>query len=359
MKSLVYFRDDHQWIGRILLALLGLLLLVTFWRRIKSILVKRQMAPVPGVRGVSFMEVEDVFLIMSLILTFIYYVSPNHIQSGGGWINDRVHIYLVLMLLPFLTVSFHPYLRYALATILVGLSFWHLAYTLHDNYFLDREIAEMTASVNQIEENSTLVLYLDKPGQKYSPALGPIKYVHPYLHVGSYYCLNNRVALLRNYEATYDYFPVNYRYQMEDRPYSGPKTSYPESADYVLAWRMTATGIEELQRETLGQDYQRIHTAEGYTLYWRDRPPPDPDWWPEQKDVTFDFQPTDGETAAEHIPVSPTIRYENQYGWVTRAKLTGGVCSGQTDRIPPDLVSRDMITGSAQEDGVFRIALPN
>jgi len=167
------------------------------------------------------------------------------------------------------------------------------------------------------------------------------------------------VALLRNYEAIYDYFPVNYGYQMEDRPYSGPKTSYPESADYVLAWRMTATGIEELQRETLGQDYQRIHTAEGYTLYWRDRPPPDPGWWPEQKDVTFDFQPTDGETAAEHIPVSPTIRYENQYGWVTRAKLTGGVCSGQTDRLPPDLVSRDMITGSAQEDGVFRIALPN
>jgi hypothetical protein len=141
------------------------------------------------------------------------------------------------MLLPFLTVSFHLYLRYALATILVGLSLWHLAYTLHDNYFLDREIAEMTASVNQIEENSTLVLCLDKPGQKYSPALGPIKYVHPYLHVGSYYCLNSRVALLQNYEATYDYFPVNYRYQMEDRPYSGPKTSYPESADYVLAWR--------------------------------------------------------------------------------------------------------------------------
>ena len=359
MKSLVYFRDDHQWIGRILLALLSLLLLVTLWRRIKSILAKRQVAPISGVRWVSCMEIQDLFLIMSLILTFIYYASPNHIQSGGGWINDRVHIYLVLMLLPFLTVSFHLYLRYALATILVGLSLWHLAYTLHDNYFLDKEIAEMTASINQIEENSTLVLYLDKPGQKYSQALGPIKYVHPYLHVGSYYCLNNRVALLRNYEATYDYFPVNYRYQMEDRPYSGPKTAYPESADYVLAWRMTATGTEELQRETLGQDYQRIHTAEGYTLYWKDRPPPDPDWWPEQKDVTFDFQPTDGETAADHIPVSPTIRYENQYGWVTRAKLTGGVCSGQTDTIPQDLVSRDMVIGSAQEDGVFRIALPN
>jgi hypothetical protein len=37
---------------------------------------------------------------------------------------------------------------------------------------------------------------------------------------------------------------------------------------------MTATGIEELQRETLGQDYQRIHTAEGYTLCWWDRPSP-------------------------------------------------------------------------------------
>ena len=44
---------------------------------------------------------------------------------------------------------------------------------------------------------------------------------------------------------------------------------------------------------------------------------------------------------------------------MTRAKLTGGVCSGQTDTIPQDLVSRDMVTGSAQEDGVFRIALPN
>ena len=44
----------------------------------------------------------------------------------------------------------------------------------------------------------------------------------------------------------------------------------------IMYWPggMTATGIEELQRETLGQDYQRIHTAEGYTLCWWDRPSP-------------------------------------------------------------------------------------
>ena len=65
----------------------------------------------------------------------------------------------------------------------------------------------MTQSTNLIAENSTLVLYLDKHGQQFSDTLGKIDYVKPFLHVGSYYCLDNRVALLRTMKLHLIIFP--------------------------------------------------------------------------------------------------------------------------------------------------------
>ena len=356
LKSLVYFRNNHIWIGQFLFVVLAVLLFCSLWRRGTKFLGKSS-----AETRFSF-ESTDLFLVMFLILTLIYYISPNNIQSGGGWINDRVHIYLVLMLLPFLTIAFHRHLQYILIAILVGLSLWHLAYTVHDNFFLDREIAEMTESVDLIAENSTIVLYLDKPGQRFSAALGEIDYVKPFLHVGSYYCLDNRVALLRNYEAALDYFPVNYQYQMNTRPYSGPKTSYPRQADYVLAWRMTSAGVSKLEQETLGQDYRRIHTAERYILYHLNQYKPDMNWWTDtpngsRRELVFDFQPKKGTAAPNSISVSPMSKYENQayqYGWLTESKLTS---SSQIEQ--PDPLFRDAITSTTKADGVFKVVLPN
>jgi len=356
LKSLVYFREDHIWIGRLLFSLLFFLFILTLWQRIK-IIIKQFLE-----KSRFELQLTDSFFVIFSLLTIIYYISPNNIQSGGGWINDRVHIYLVLMVLPFLTVNFHRYLRFIVVTILVSLSLWHLFYTAHDNFFLDREIAEMTKSVSLIEKNKTVVLYLDRPGQKFSESLGEIDYVKPFLHVGSYYCLNNQVALLRNYEATFDYFPVNYRYQMDNRPYSGPKTAYPRLADYVLAWRMTKAGIDNLEQTVLAGSYHSLHIAPHYTLYRLNEPESNVHWWwsdqSENSSLVFDFQPDQGPPLADSVVISPTSRYENHencYGWITEGKLTGSL-SGNNFSTP---LLADAISGTTDTDGVFKVALPN
>ena len=356
LKSLVYFRDDHILIGRFLFVILTILLFYSLWERSIEFVSKSS-----AKNRIRFKST-DLFLIMFLILTLIYYISHNNIQSGGGWINDRVHIYLVLMLLPFLKTPAHHYLQYILITSLVGLSLWPLAYTAHANFFLDQEITEMTQSTNLIAEYSTLVLYLVKHGQQFSDTLGKIDYVKPFLHVGSYYCLDNRAALLRNYEAALDYFPINYQYQMDTRPYSGPKTSYPQRADYVLAWRMTSDGINKLEQETLGPDYRSIHTAKRYTLYYLNPNTLDVNWWTNtlninRKELVFDFHPQDTTAALNSISISPISKYENQahqYGWLTEAKLTS---SSQNEQ--PNPVFQNAITNTTKTDGVFKVVLPN
>ncbi len=356
LKSLVYFREDHIWIGRLLFGLLFFLFFLTLWQRVKSI-AKHFLE-----QSRFSLQLTDSFFVIFILFTIIYYISPNNIQSGGGWINDRVHIYLVLLLLPFLTVTLHRYLKNIVVVILVGLSLWHLSYTIYDNLALSREISEMTKSVGLIKENKTVVLYLDKPGQKFSESLGEIEYVKPFLHVGSYYCLNNKVALLRNYEAAFDYFPVNYRYQMSSRPYSGPKTSYPRPADYVLAWRMTKQGIDNLERVVLGDSYNCLHVAPRYTLYQLKEPVPNIHWWwnnqSDNRPLIFDFQPDRSVALDDSVVISPISRYENYehcYGWITEGKLTAAVSNRQF--VTPLLA--DSISGTTKTDGVFRVALPN
>jgi len=47
---------------------------------------------------------EDGFLLIAIILTVIYYQLPWS-RYDGGWINDQVHLYIFLVLLPFFNLG--------------------------------------------------------------------------------------------------------------------------------------------------------------------------------------------------------------------------------------------------------------
>ena len=343
IKSLVYFRDDHILIMRILLVFLSVAILLTLWDRLMTIYRSRRTATER--LWIRVINGKEQFLLMAGILTVIFFKSPWSLGSGGGFINDRVHIYIFLVLLPFFSVNFHRYIRVAMAVIIICLSLWHLGYSAHDYYYLNKEMADMTSGVGTLEEHTAIFDDVDlarcgTPGARKwrgtSKYLGTVKYVLPFLHLPALYCLENDVAYLTNYEVAFDYFPI------------GSKGRSCQ-IDYVLAWYLE----DENELKKLEDDYELLRSEEYYSIYRLKKAEPDKDLWSGKKSLKFDMQPQDGQAASGNIAVfANTVYTDGGYGWATSSER-------EEFRSEADVPEpyRDAVWG--EEDGVFRIALPN
>jgi hypothetical protein len=346
LKSIVFFRDDHILIGRAILVLLAVVFVLTLWSRIRQILSFRTSSARTTQRlWTKIITEKEQFLLWAGALTVLYFKSPWSLSSGGGWINDRVHIYIFLVLLPFFSVNFHKYIRRAIAGLIVALSLWHVGYAAHAYYYLDKEIKEMTTGVERVDEHSTLKMAItvwDGTDQRTSESIGNIKYVSPFLFVATYYCLKNDVAFLTNYEAELNYFPINYRDKAQP--------AGPEGVDYILACRMGDDAIDELELE---DDYEMIHAGKYHKLFRRKKEKPDETLWAGRNTIQFDMQPHGGRTAEGHIAVfDDTVYDDGRYGWATASTL-----HARRRDIPSS--ERDEDNVWAEEDGVFKVALPN
>lgn len=278
MKSIVCYKDNRIPIGHAILGLLAVAFLMTFYYRIKEVCRfrksrrsdKSESSASEKRLWTEIVNGKEQFLLMAGILTIIFFKSPRSISSGGGWINDRVHIYIFLVLLPFFSVSFHKYIRYAIAGIIVILSLWHLGYNARTYYYLSKETAEMTSGFGILEEHSTLKMVItvwDGSAQRTSDHVGPFKYVSPFLFVPCYYSLENDIAFLTNYEAEHDYFPVDFRTKDDE--------DEEEPADYIYLSRIEdyneleggRLGEFESELKTLERDYVLIHSGKHYKIY--------------------------------------------------------------------------------------------
>ncbi len=100
-------------------------------------------------------------------------------------------------------------------------------------------------------------------------------------------------------------------------------------------------------------DYDLIHSGNYNRLYRRKKAKPDESLWDGKEAVSFDMQSHNGLTAPDHIPVfGGTVYVDGKYGWATRSGR--GEFLSAADIPEP---YRDIIWG--EEDGVFRVALPN
>jgi len=343
MKSLVAFRDDHILIGRILLYLFAAVFLITLFYRIREVYKFRKSTTSNNSESIDTKERlwtkiingKEQFLLMALILTIVFFKSPWGIGSGGGWINDRVHLYIFLILLPFFSVNFHKIIRYAIAGVIITLSLWHLGYNTHTYYYLSKDIAEMTSASGMLEEHTT---FHERPDEWGGPSdhMGNLKYVAPFLHITSYICLEKDIAYFPNYEAEHDYFPVNWKNR------TGP-------TDYLMIWKTEYDQIDEIE-----DDYVLVQSNDYNKLFRRKKARPDKELWKNKNWIKFDMQHHDGEIAPEHIPVFNDTEYiDGKYGWLTESSR------GQFYRKESDVseLYKDGIWG--KEDGVFRVALPN
>ena len=351
MKSLVSFRDEHILIGRVLLVVFAIAFLLTLIDRVRNVYTFRRSSESDDTNERLWTRIvnsRDVFLLLAIILTVMYFTFP-WVGYGGGWINDRIHLYIFLVLLPFFSISLHKYTKYATGGIIIALSLWHLGYNVQTYYLLNKDIADAVSSAGTLDEHTILT---SRPEEWNGPSnsLGwKPKYVAPFGHTECLLAVNNGIAYLMNYEAKTDHFPVRFKerdYSAESAP--GKRWITLFTADHLILWRTEYDEIEELE-----DDFELIHSNNHNRLYRRKRARPDENLWGGRTTIKFDMQSHDGQTAPDHIAIyEDTVYTDGKYGWLTRSEREEFVSEVN---LPEPY--RDSVWG--EEDGVFRIALPN
>ena len=338
MKSLVSFRDDHVLIGRILLVFFAVAFVLTVINRIRQYYQFheseewKETGERLWTRVVTQM---DGFLIMAVFITAMYFIAPWSGYSGG-WINDRFHLYIFLVLLPFFAINLYRHINYAVAGIIIALSLWHLGYNVHTYTLLNRDITN-ALSLDGMDEKDTILM--SEPGEwgGFSDSLGfEPKYVEPFGHIECLLAVKKGIAYLDNYEANTDHFPLQYK--QKELP-----------ADFAIIWRTEYDDVAGLE-----QEYDLIDSNDYNRLYRRKRTTPDTQIWNGKTAITFDMQPHDGQTAPGHIAVNTdTVYTDGKHGWLTQSERER--LSKRRSEVPQPY--KDSIWG--KEDGVFRVALPN
>ena len=358
MKSLVAFRDDHILVGQILLAVFGIAFLFTVINRVQKI-GQSVMGKAGGkLFWPQVLRPEDVFLLMALMLTAMYYKLP-WANYGGGWINDRVHLYIFLVLLPFFDLgdysslrrksspNWPAYYRTILGGIIISLSLWHLRLNCQTYARLNEDLTNAMPAPGQLSAHTILA---SQPGEwnGWADALAQTpKYVEPFGHLECYLALENNVAYLDNYEATTDHFPI--RFKNRDLP-----------ADYLLLWR-----TQYQQAADLESQYDLMAENSYNRLYQRKKAKPDALLWSKnQKTVSIQFDFGGGQVTSANQPEYPSIvvttdsRYvDGGYGWVTETARYPFVKT--VSRSEGHQQNQDQDGIWSLEASVFRVALPN
>ena len=338
VKSIVYFTDWHVTANYFLLAVLGIAVILSIGYRIhRKEWVKRT----------------DAFLLIAFLLTYMFVRAPWS-YGPGGWINDRIHLYILPMLAAALIPNMNKILRYAVVAGLVFFSLLHFGRTAYDHARIAPEIAELVSGTHLIEPHTTYQMRTMEDGWHKSEALGRVKYVTPFVHhMALYGVYADDVAHLANYEAEFNYFPVNRN--DENAPDDYLDLWYHKAfADYIVAWYPPDT--PEFWAYTA--DYDIIHETKHLQLYRKKRADgPILELWNKTESgnliIHFDMQPNGSATALDHYAIGPDTEYESgKFGWNTRSPHEGyRVYRRRT------ALAQDGVWG--QRDAAFKIDLPN
>ena len=343
VKSLVYFSDWHVTANYLLLTVLGIAMIISIGYRIhRKEWVKRT----------------DAFLIIAFLFTYMFVRAPWS-YGPGGWINDRIHLYILPILATSLIPNMNKYLRYAVAGCLVIFSLLHFGRTAYDHARISPEIVEAVSGTHLIEPHTTYQIRSENWHK--SEALGEVKYVTPYAHHMALYGVYAKdVAHLANYEAEYYYFPVNRN--DENAPEDYLDLWYHKApVDYVMAWYPPDTA----EFRAYIADHEIIHETKQFRLYRRKRAAgPILELWDKTEEgkliIRFDMQPDGGATALDHHAIGPDTEYESgKFGWQTRSPHEGYQVNRRVTEFDrrTTALAQDGVWG--QRDAAFKIDLPN
>ena len=141
---------------------------------------------------------------------------------------------------------------FTLALLIITLL--HFGRTAYDHARLSVEMAEEVSAVNLIEPHTTYPIR--SASWNKSDSLGEVKYVAPFVHILAFYgTVNKDIGHLANYEASYNYFPVN---QFNHSFYAGKE-------DYVVAWAYPETE----KFSGLTPNFDLVHSTKKLKLFRR------------------------------------------------------------------------------------------
>ena len=203
-RSLLVFNDDFLWANLFLLGLVVILILYTIWT--------------DKIQRRALILEKDIFLLVFAIFLLLFCNLPRFIGSGG-WINERVHLFLIPLLLPWLTTHSHRSIKHIIAGCWILLSLIHLGYTCRDMSVYNREMSKFTRVMELPDHTVFKRLDADHWGTL-------TKYVLPYFNGFVSYGLEGDRAYIHNYEAAFDYFPVNFKGKNNQDYYDGDPIPY-------------------------------------------------------------------------------------------------------------------------------------
>ena len=320
-RSLVYFNDDYVWGNLILMGLIGIVVFWTIWS--------------DKIQPRKLISEKDLFLLFALICLLLFWKLPREI-GPGGWINERVHIFFLPVLLPWLTTRFPRIIKRVLIGCMIVLSLIHLSYTCRDMRIYNRDMAKFVG-VTELPDH---VVYKRLDSDNWGPLT---KYVMPYFNGFVSYGFKGDRAYIHNYEAQFNYFPINFKGKNNRDYYDGDVVQYwigwnvaddsphlkPYLKDHDLIFSNEAVKVlrhklfapsQEREWDKLAESGKRLQFVMGNTVASSLR----------------------GDMPGTHL-VTPEQRYRTgSYGWDTlspRQAFNGGV--------------RD------SEDAAFRIDVPN
>ncbi|MGD1855205.1 MAG: hypothetical protein ACFB2W_13255 [Leptolyngbyaceae cyanobacterium] len=245
---------------------------------------------------------KDGLLVVTLVLLGVYLLAPKSL-SGSVTIKDRLLLYPVLTLMLWLAAGQYPSaIRRSLTGLLVSISVAMLVIQTTTYGYLNDYWREYTSVAPLIEEQATL-LAINLPAPQDSPSAPdlwrPPKFVrpwqiNPFINVSGHIAVARKAVLLNNYQANEDYFPVNFRPELnpfeimsaDDWRLLGKKlhvdildyaakTGRP--VDYVAVWQTADRPREEQEAvfQQLGAAYELIYTSpqRGYARLYRYKAP--------------------------------------------------------------------------------------
>ena len=331
IKSIVYFSDWHIPVNQGLLVVLGAAIVISVVYRVRQ----RQ-----WVKG------NDAFLIIAILFTAMFIRAPWS-YGPGGWINDRIHLYILLMLAAWFITNMDKIPRYAIAACLIVFSLLHFGITAYDHGRIAPEIEELVSGTHLIKPHTVFEIR-SKDWHK-SEALGRTEYVTPYVHSTAFYGVYaDDVVHIANYESAYYYFPVNRNTKREDVP-----------VDYIVAWHDPGA-----EADLGAKDYEVIHETKHLQLFRKKRAAaPQLDLWDKTEAgnliIRFDMQPKGAETAANYHEIGPNTVYVNgKFGWDTRAPHAA-LRIGKINYPVPQHPAAVQDAVWSNEEAAFKIDLPN
>jgi hypothetical protein len=181
------------------------------------------------------------FLVLALVLTALCVLSPRR-AFGGGVITERLSLFPVIAMLPWLSDRLPRGARSGIVAAAALIAVIHIGVTAHYYQIVNRGLEEYTSGAGLIERGSTVLpIGFDQKGEA-----GRVRI---YRHAASYYAIVRDAVNLANYEGDKAYFPLVYKRTLNPFASMGQVESqrgnlrperYPGRIDYVLLWSAPA-----------------------------------------------------------------------------------------------------------------------